>query len=344
MVGGSTSIIMHALNFTGRRTKDDDRSSCSDSSRFTVHSIKLIIEKLKSNQNRESTAKNYISIWRHLNKFLGKLDYIPDSWEERVSLFCAHLIDCHKIKSTTLQSYISAIKHTLKVDGYDWNDGAIWLGALVKSCKLVNDQLYTRLPIQFSLFEQIMFELERMFDKQPYLEVLYKAIFSLSYYGLLRVGEVSNGSPHYIRASDVYVADNKDKIMVLLYSSKMHSVANQPQEVKISGNESSGRKQKFFCPFKAMRTYIAIRDEEILTDEEPFFIYSDHSLIPAENLRKVLKQALTNLNINVDLYNFQSFRIGRTTDLLKFGFDIETIKRMGRWKSNVVYKYLRPLY
>ena len=145
---------------------------------MTVASIKLIIEKLKAIQNRDSTVKNYISIWRHLNKFLLCLDVIPEFWEDRVSYFCAYLIEFEHQQSSTVRSYISAIKHTLKIDGYEWNENRVWLGSLIKSCKLMNDSMCTRLPIQFGLFELLLFELERVMSTQPYLEILYKQYFA----------------------------------------------------------------------------------------------------------------------------------------------------------------------
>ena len=147
--------FVHLGAEVGRRS-----SKSSDTSKLTVHGIHLIIVRLKSKQSRESTAKNYISIWHNFNSFLGQLDYMPRLWENRVALFCAYLIEKHKTQSSTIRSYISAIKHTLKVDGYDWNDGIVYLGALVKACKLTNDVMHMRLPIQFGLFELILFELQ----------------------------------------------------------------------------------------------------------------------------------------------------------------------------------------
>ena len=61
------------------------------------------------------------------------------------------------------------------------------------------------------------------------------------------------------------------------------------------------------------------------------------------NVRILLKQLIKNIHLNPDNYNTMSLRIGRASDLLKFGFSIETIKRMGRWKSNAVYRYIRYL-
>ena len=246
---------------------------------------------------------------------------MPVSWEKRVSLFCAYLIDSHKTQSSTIRSYISAIKNTLRNDGYKWVDDRVYLDLLIKLCKITNDTLMARLPIQFKLFELILFELGRVMINQPYLEILYRAIFCLSYYGLMRVGEVSQ-SLHNVKALDVHIAENKDKIMIILYSSKTQNKVNRPQEIKISRSEHTGRNHKFFCPFKALRAYIMMRSSVSVPDE-PFFIYSDKRAMPTLQLRTVLRQILTNLNINPMLYNFQSFHIGWATDMMKFGFCVD---------------------
>ena len=84
----------------------------------------------------------------------------------------------------------------IKLDGYDWNDNKVLLNALVRSCKLVNEKIKTRLPIQKGLLEMLLFEINRKFNGaktnmcQPYLVALYQAIFCLAYYGMLRVGEL----------------------------------------------------------------------------------------------------------------------------------------------------------
>ena len=286
--------------------------------------------------------KNYLSIWRHFNRFIMRLDYIPRSWEKRTALFCAHLIEENSIQSSTLHSYISAIKHIVKMDGYAWKDERVWLDMLVRSCKLINDCLNPWLPIQFGMLELLLFELERVMRKQPYLEILHKAIIALSYYGLMWVGEISD-SPHNVKAVNIHVAQNKRKILIISYTSKTNSKANYPQEIKISGDEENGKYKKFFCPFKLLRAYIKARPN-VIDNDEPFFIYSDRSPIRADTLRQLLRDLISNLNLQPHLYNFQSLRIGRATDLMKFGFPVEKIKKMGRWKSNVVYKYIRPLY
>ena len=69
---------------------------------------------------------------------------------------------------------------------------------------------------------------------QPYLECLYKTMFYLSYYGMLRVGEVTD-SPHVLKAADIHFGDKRDYwLLLVLYSSKIHGVESEPQKIKIS--------------------------------------------------------------------------------------------------------------
>ena len=157
-------------------------------------------------------------------------------------MFIRYLID-NGMQSNTVKSYVSAIKKTLIMDGYNWNDNLVLVWSLANACKIINDTVRTRLPIQCSLIEMILFEIQRYFLplNQYYLELLYKMIFALCYYGLMRVGEVTK-SQHVLKAKDVHIAQNKDKILLILYSSKTHTKGSRPQKIKITSNrnEKSG--------------------------------------------------------------------------------------------------------
>ena len=319
-------------------------SNESSSSRLSYDGLNLIIEKLKGNQNRSSTNRTYLNIWRLFNKFLIRLDYKPSSWEERTALFVAYQVD-RGMQSGSVKSYISAIKKTLLNDGYNWDDNKVLLSSLTRACKIVNDRIKTRLPIQCGLLELILFEIDRLYLNlnQPYLNCMYKALFAISYYGLMRAGEVTE-SPHVVKAKDVHVGINKDKIMLVLYTSKTHDRSSVPQKIRITSNktERTGNYAKrHFCPFSLMNQYVQMRPE-YLTDDEQFFIFSDRTPVTADQARNLLRKILKILGLNEKLYDLHSARIGRTNDLRKFQYSIEEIRRLGRWKSSCVYRYLRP--
>ena len=247
-------------------------------------------------------------------------------------MFIGYKID-NGMQSSTVKSYFSAIKKMLVEDGYDWDDQKVLLGSLTSACKLINDRVYTRLPIQCSLLEMILFEVKRIYSNQPYLKVMYLALFSLSYYGMMRVGELTL-SLHVLKARDIHAAMNKDKLMLMLYTSKTHTTAKRPQKIKITSNltEKSGfYAKRNFCPFKLVNNYINWRFT-IPTDREQFFIFRDGTPVTPENARTVLETCLTNLGLGATYYGMHSFRIGRTTDLIRSNlYSLEEVKHMGRW-------------
>ena len=334
-----------------RKTKSGGSiSTSSQSSKISVKHINQVMEKLKNNQTRKSTAANYHAIWRQFNKFLISLDsnQMNTSWEERLILYGTHLVDTGT-QSQTIKCYFSAIKHILKVDGYEWNNDKAMLTVITKSCRLLNDTLKVRLPIRRRLLDLILFEIQRIYqNKQPYLEKLYLAAFSLAYYGMMRIGEIALG-PHTIKAKDIHVGRNKQKILMVLYTSKTHGLESRPQKIKIEANSNNvlqSQNSEFngliFCPFAMVRRFLAARGN-YEKDDEQFFVFRDKSPLKPENFRELLKSIIQKLNLNPDLYNTHSMRAGRATDLMFFGYSISTIQRAMRLKcTSTVLKYIKP--
>ena len=307
--------------------------------------MKRILESLKNKSCRESTNANYLSIWRNFNKFVIKLDVRPKLWEDRVSLFVAHLID-KGIQSATVRSYVSAIKKVLVTDGYQWSDSLIQLNALTKACKLINNRVKTRLPIKFNLLELLLYEVQRKWrGSQVYLETMYKAIFALTYYGLFCIGELckTKYANHTIRTNNIHIGMNKEKIMVVLYTSKMHGKGSNPQKIKItsSSDDTHLKKSRNFCPFRLMRNYMFFRQGYDFQNEF-FFIGKDRSPVTVEMVRNTLRSLLQTLGLDPNMYDTHSFHAGRASDMVQqYGCSVLEVKRAGRWRSNAVYHYLK---
>ena len=104
---------------------------------------------------------------------------------------------------------------------------------------------------------------------------MYKTVFILAYYGLLRIGEVSSGS-HPLKAKDVHVGQNKDKILLFLCTSKTHGKESYLQKIKIDAVQPVVKqldgKRRYFCPFTLTRNYSVLHGEYD-EDSKPFFIF-----------------------------------------------------------------------
>ena len=89
----------------------------------------------------------------------------------------------------------------------------------------------------------------------------------------------------------------------------------------------------------ATADYLMVR-RWLKNEDEPFFVFYDRTPVRPENMRKTLKNALKRTGFNEKLYSTHSLRSGRSVDLANFNLSIETIRKIGRWKSNSIYTYL----
>ena len=158
------------------------------------------------------------------------------------------------------------------------------------------------------------------------------------------MGKIAKG-PHTILAENVHLASNKRKMLFILRSSKTHHKGCNPQQIKITSTPSatikSHRNSTHFCPYEILCDFLGKRPHAI-SDVEQFFVFSDWSPVSAEQIRKILHMLRDfRLGLQSHLYNVHLLRIGRCIDLLNWGVSVETIKKLGRWKSNAVFTYLK---
>ena len=206
--------------------------------------MERVVEKLKCQQHKNLTRNNYYKIWKLFDSFYLRLDQKPNSWEDRLTLFVAYMIE-NKRQSVTVKSYISAIKSILREDGFKIHEDSFLLSSLTRAYRLNNDQIRTRLPIYKGLLCIILSEVKKIYSEinQPYLSLLYRTLLITAYYGLFRVGELTSSKDgHGVLAKDVQIGFNKKKIMFILRSSKMHNKGARPQMIKISSTDQPSMK------------------------------------------------------------------------------------------------------
>ena len=96
-------------------------------------------------------------------------------------------------------------------------------------------------------------------NQQPYLQKLYRVIYTAAYFGLLRIGEVAKGE-HVILVKNVHIGINKHKILLILETSKTHGQGDKPQQVKITSKGidrlRTAKDNVKYCPFTILNEYI----------------------------------------------------------------------------------------
>ena len=211
-------------------------------------------------------------------------------------LFAAYLIQSGR-QSSTVKSYLSAVRTVLRTENVKLQEDLYLISSLTKACRLKNDRVKHRLPIQRDLLLVIVRTIKRYYEdrNQVYLSILYQSLMITAYFGLFRVGELTKGS-HPVLARDIHIALNKKKILFILHSSKMHWKNSKPQQVKItSTNMSNGDKNKAIgrsrtveerdlpCPYAILRQFLQIRGA-YSDQKEPFFVFADKSPVKPQHM------------------------------------------------------------
>ena len=223
----------------------------------------------------------YHAAWVSFNDFFIKLDRKPESWEDRIALFVAYLID-RKQPEGTIRSYISGIKSVLKDEGIVIDNNSYMLASLLKACKCIErDTVHITLLIKRGMLRVMIDKLRDYYlnKNQPVLVKLYVAMMMTAYYGLFRIGELTQ-SKHAILFDDIHMGHNKGKIMLVLRSSKTHKKSQPPQCMKINAIEEKEIKWatdiNHYYPHKILTDYRHLREESV-HDNEQFFVEENDS-------------------------------------------------------------------
>ena len=227
------------------------------------------------------------------------------------------------------------------------NENKFLLAALTRACKLKNDRVRTKLPIQKDLLRMILSATQTYFEnkQQIYLSVTYQALFSTSYFGLFRIGELTTGD-HPVRVADVQIGENKNKMLFILRTCNTHTRGDKPQQIKISSKRimeddlQQKNNPECPCPFQLLKLYLSMRPL-FLDLNEPFFVFGDRTPIKTSNMSATLKKMIKKVDLDPKFYSVTSLRSGHACDLLKLQISVETIKKIGRWRSSAVYNYLK---
>ena len=189
---------------------DDSSSSIST---ISTSEIQSVIERLKGEYHHDSTKQSYLKTWKTFNQFIICLDVKPNNWEDHINLFAGFLAD-KKCKSVTIKSYVSAIKAVLSYANIRVQEDRVLLSSLTRACQIKNDVVHNKLPIHKDFLRLLIQKLMLLLDQQPYLLTMYKALFLTTYFGLFRIGELTQ-SKHVIQAVNTHVGENKKKIMFI---------------------------------------------------------------------------------------------------------------------------------
>ena len=127
------------------------------------------------------------------------------------------------------------------------------------------------------------------------------------------------------------VSVKKDRAVIKLRWSKTLQHRSQATRIVIA---ATGDKS---CPVKALKRYL---HKYKVKRREPLFIFRNGDPVTAAEWRRILKKLQSEASVSA-AKSPHSFRRGGAIFYFKLGVPIEEIAKLGTWRSDCIYKYIR---
>ena len=276
-----------------------------------------------------STKASYKRAWQLFHEFASLYNFakaVPLSLEA-VIMFISYL-NMLGYKPKTIDSMMSGLGYVHKVYGYDKTQDTtnhFIVRKVLHSLRKTNPSEDLRLPITIEILQRIIPRL-REIGLNAFLQSMYRAMFLLSFYAFLRLGEVTQ-SPHNLQYKDIHI--RLSSILVQFHSHK-HSTG------KTTTIEVNRQNDNTLCPVQALEDFLKRRG----TKPGPLFICRNTPITRADAVG-ILKKIIELENIPSKHFNGHSFRIGAATTFAAKGASDSQLREWGRWNSDAFKKYIR---
>lgn len=235
----------------------------------------------------------------------------------------------------TASTYISAIRFQHKILGVTDGSSETVISKMLEGYRRSRSATDSRLPITYDLLCKICSKLDSI-CASAYEAGLFRAAFTLAFFGLFRVGELVFSSSQLANRplflTDIRHAVADREFSVYLRQSKTNQ-SGPPTIVNIVATGTA------VCPVTAMQAYLCIRST--LMPDGYLFCHINGSPLNRYQFGAVLGRAIRSLHLSDAHFRSHSFRIGAATWLAHKGVSHERIKQLGRWSSNAFRHYIR---
>ncbi|KAM3936568.1 uncharacterized protein RB166_008366 [Leptodactylus fuscus] len=188
----------------------------------------------------------------------------------------------------------------------------------------------SRRPVSYALLCRLVSALPSICSSS-YESLVFGACFSLAFFGALRLGELvpsSRSRPGGLLFEDVLLCN--DSLRIRIRRSKTDSLGKGawiPLQ-RVDGD---------VCPVRSVSDYLSRRAQG-----SSFLVHESGFPVTSFQFRSVFNKSLSFLGADPSEYGTHSFRIGAATEASRAGLSVESVQRIGRWRSSCYAGYVRP--
>ena len=280
-----------------------------------------------------NSRKVYLNAWYRFLSFIKTINVSPAQVSSNhLSLYISKLHQNH-FRTSTIKSHMSAIGFMFEAAGLQNPTKSFIIQKQLIYFNKNQTPSLSRKPINSNILKKLIHHIPKI-THNKYDQLLYKSMFTLMYHAALRGSEVCKTptTKHTIQFNQIEPVTSKTLPSIKIrFISYKHSTSDIPSLIVRSTDDIT-------CPVTAFRKYSRLRGN----NPGPAFQDQSSSPITRQMLLSILQQCLIRAGLSLDSYNTHSFRIGKTTDLVKHGMSYPKISLIGRWKSKAFLHYIKP--
>ena len=195
-----------------------------------------------------------------------------------------------------------------------------------------------RLPITINILQKLIESVDIIFNSL-FTRNLIKAMYSLAFFALLRVGEFTCSTHSQTSTLELksIIADkgNLSQGFSISFTNYKHNTGGQAFILNVTPQTQ----QLAICPVSLLTSYLKLRPNN--PRNSSLFLMADGTPVLTSYFRTALANTLAALKLSASSYKTHSFRIGAASWAASIGIPDCQIQRLGRWKSDAFKKYIR---
>ncbi len=299
--------------------------------------VNRLIQQRLGQAHAKRTTSAYRSAVRSYERACRLLRF--DAWpanESKLISYASFAHDAWHLKPSSIDTYISAIAHACRMQGWEHpRDGDGLLKLVLTGCRRMDrDQGVgprTRQGIDGAMLKRLVGSM----NLRHYRAARFAAYASCSYFGGFRANELvstqSGERLHWSDVSFVMLRGDVDYMAIRMWVSKTRQFG-PTMTVPVC------RTQGTSCPIKLMQHYMSFHDQRpgeqaVFSDRAGKAYTYQEALVDTRHFGKALAVPPEQLGTH-------SFRIGMASEAGRLNMPDHIIKALGRWESDCYLRYI----
>ena len=315
------------------------------------NNIKAALATAANHNISANTWKTYKSALNQLEKcqeFYNRVFHFPMNKED-VLIYVAWLLYEKKLKATTVEVYLSALRQVHLSKGHVVKElrpdiVKTVLGGQKNIDSLRKEESSNRLPVTLNMMKLIKIELNKI-DGQKGFRQLVWAVVTLCFFGAFRIHEllakqVTNFDPintllsEDFRIRTVRVGNEKVKMITVKVKSPKESRCVNNKLIDVYENNGP------LCPVRACEKWLKYAPP--MKKGLPMFRMADGTPLTGRKLNSVLRKIFKpHIPAGKGYVSSHSFRAGIASLMGSMGYGDEDIMAVGRWSSQCFERYIK---